>query len=43
MTTTWKLYDNYGEPLRWRFSSKEKANQFKFMMGRPDWTAKQIK
>lgn len=33
----YRVYDSYGEPLKWRFSSWNSAHQFRCLMGRPDW------
>lgn len=36
----YRLYDNCGEPLRWRFSTWSQAHSFRMMMGRVDWEIK---
>ena len=34
----YRLFDNMGYPLRYRFSTWFEADSFRRAMGRPDWT-----
>lgn len=38
----WILIDAEGKNLPWRFQSENKARDFKFLMGRPNWKIRQL-